>query len=206
MGYFPTCTPNLRLQGRKRSVAFGDDSLLPDTYEGRAGMDPFMLDRFEKVLDLAHKHGLKAVIGILSGWLSGRLYVPPILKGRNLTSDPIALKMEMDFIRIFVERFRDKSAVLAWTSGNETDCLSDVSWDERLAWQNIMRNTIKAADPVHPIMNDMHPLRKYGIHTLNKRRDIFDIATIHPYAYFTLRIHSTSRLTVCVAFYSPPVK
>lgn len=172
-------------KGKEQMLAFKGDNLFPDTYEGRAGLDTEMLDKFEIVLDLAHKHGLKAYIGMLSGWLSGRLFCPPALEGRNLTSDPLALKLEMDFIRVFVERFRDKPAVAGWASGNETDCLSDVDWDERLAWQTMMRNAIKAADPNHPVLNDMHPLRRYGVHTVAKRRDLFDLATIHPYSYFT---------------------
>lgn len=172
-------------KGKEQMAGFKGDALLPDTYEGRAGLDTVMLDRFETVLDLAEKHNIKVYVGLLSGWLSGRLFVPPILEGRNLTSDPLALKMEMDFIRVFVERFRDKPAIAGWASGNETDCISDVSWDERLAWQTMMRNAIKAADPFHPVLNDMHPLRSYGTHTVAKRRDIFDLATIHPYAYFT---------------------
>lgn len=171
--------------GKEQMLGFKGDNLLPDTYVGRAGLDNNMLERFETVLDLAYKHGLKVYIGILSGWLSGRLFVPPVLEGRSLTSDPLALKMEMDFIRVFVERFRNKPAVAGWASGNETDCLSDASWDERLAWQTMMRNAIKAADPHHPVLSDMHPLRSYGTHNVAKRRDIFDVATIHTYAYFT---------------------
>lgn len=172
-------------KGKEYGNAINGDDLLVDTYEGRAGINPLMLDRFETVLDLANKYGFKVYVGLLSGWLSGRLFVPPILEGRNLTSDPLALKMEMDFIRVFVERFRQKPAIAGWASGNETDCISNVDWDERLAWQTMMRNTIKAADPYHPVLNDMHPLRDYGTYVVAERRDIFDLATVHPYAYFT---------------------
>lgn len=164
---------------------FGDDTMFPDTYAGRVGVDEKMLDRFEKVLRLAEKHGLKVTVGLVTGWMSGRLFVPPILEGKPLTTDTTAIRMAMDFIRVFVSRFKDDPVIVGWTSGNETDCIFGATWPQHAVWATTMRNTIRAFDPHNrPIMEDMHPVRQFGSSILNDRRDIFDVTTVHPYAYF----------------------
>ena len=171
--------------GSLQDVRFKDDVLPPDTEAGRAGVSEEMLDRFYKVLRLAEKHGLKVAVGIVTGWMSGRLFVPPILEGKPLTTDTTAVRMAMDFIRIIVTRFKDDPVIVGWTSGNETDCIYGASWPQHAVWAMTMRNTIRAYDPHNrPIMEDMHPVRQFGTNILNDRRDIFDVTTVHPYAYF----------------------
>ena len=175
-----------RVIGFLGDIRFKDDVIPPDTEAGRAGVSEEMLDRFERVLRLAEKHGLKVAVGIVTGWMSGRLFVPPILEGKDITADPTAVRIAMDFIRIMVSRFKDDPVIVGWTSGNETDCLSNVDWNTRTLWATTMRNTIRAYDPHNrPIMEDMHPVRDRGSAPLNDRRDIFDVTTVHPYAFFS---------------------
>ncbi|MBO5231255.1 MAG: cellulase family glycosylhydrolase [Clostridia bacterium] len=172
--------------GQLVEVSFKDDVLPPDTEAGRAGVSEEMLERFNKVLRLAEKHGLKVAVGIVTGWMSGRLFVPPVLEGKPLTTDTTAVRMAMDFIRIIVTRFKDDPVIVGWTSGNETDCIYGASWPQHTVWATTMRNTIRAYDPHNrPIMDDMHPVRQFGTNVLNDRRDIFDVTTVHPYAYFS---------------------
>lgn len=171
--------------GFKKEIRLKGEVLLPDTEAGRAGMSEEMLDRFEKVLRLAEKHGLKVAVGLLTGWMSGRLFVPPILEGKNIINDSTANRLALDFIRVFVNRFKNEDVIVGWTSGNETDCLAPASLEEKLIWAANMRNAIRAADPVRPILDDMHPMRTEGTEILNSRRDIFDATTVHPYIYFS---------------------
>ena len=49
----------------------------------RAGLDETMLARFSRVLDLADKYGFKVVVGLITGWMSGRLFYPEILYNEN---------------------------------------------------------------------------------------------------------------------------
>lgn len=171
--------------GAKSDLIFPNDQPLPDTEAGRAGMSEEMLDRFEQVLRLAEKHGLKVAVGLLTGWMSGRLFVPPLLEGKNVLTDPEAVRLELDFIRVFVTRFRNDPVIVGWTSGNETDCLAVANWEQQNVWGIQMRNAIKAADPTRPIMSDMHPLRRAGSNPVRDMRDVFDVCTVHPYVYFT---------------------
>ena len=174
-----------RYGGGEVDVRYLDDTLPPDTEVGRAGMSEEMLCRFEKVLRLAEKHGLKVAVGLLTGWMSGRLFVPPILEGKNLLTNVTANRMATDFIRVFVNRFKNEDVIVGWTSGNETDCLARASLEEKELWAVNMRNAIRAADPTRPIMDDMHPMRTSGTDSLNSRRDIFDATTVHPYILFS---------------------
>ena len=171
--------------GREKEIRLKGEVLLPDTEAGRAGMDEEMLCRFEKVLRLAEKHGLKVAVGLLTGWMSGRLFVPPILEGKNLITNSTAIRLELDFIRVFVNRFKNEDVIVGWTSGNETDCLAPASLEEKQIWATNMRNAIRAADPTRPILDDMHPMRTEGTDIINRRRDIFDATTTHPYIYFS---------------------
>lgn len=150
-----------------------------------AGLDKTMLQRFSTVLDLAEKHGLKICVGIVTGWMSGRLFAPPALVGKNLLNDPTALYYELRFVRAFVRHFRQRRVIVGWTSGNETDCLAVVTPIERANWALNMYNAIRAEDSTRPVMEDMHPLRQSGADCLYDRHDMFEVTTVHPYAKFT---------------------
>ena len=172
---------------RIREYRFPNDEPFPDTFAGRAGIKEEMLDRFEKVLRIAEKHGLKVTVGILTGWMSGRTWVPPCLVGKNLITDPLAIRMALDFVRVFVTRFKDDPVIVGWTSGNETACLAGPGTTslDLLNWAVNIRNAIKAVDPNRPVMDDMQRLRAPGSNEIRDRLGIFDVSTVHPYANFS---------------------
>lgn len=171
--------------GAEREVRFMDEKTLGDDPVSFAGLDETMLNRFSTVLDLAEKHGLHVCVGLLTGWMSGRLFVPRLLEGRNVLTDPTAIYYEMRFVREFVRRFRNRDVIVGWTSGNETDCMAPASATERANWALMMYNSIRAVDPDRPIMEDMHPLRTNGSDELYNRHDMFDVTTVHPYVKFS---------------------
>ena len=70
-----------------REYGFADGSRLPATGLRSFGLDPIMMERFRCVADLALKHDLKLVVGLLTGWMSGGSFVPPILADKNLIED-----------------------------------------------------------------------------------------------------------------------
>src|SRR5512137_1083359 len=55
---------------------FGEEPL-PDDECGRAGVSQAALERFAAFADLAQARGLQLVVGLVTGWMSGRLFVPP---------------------------------------------------------------------------------------------------------------------------------
>ena len=52
---------------------------LPDTEAGMAGVDEKMMERFELFCDLCDKYKLKVVVSLLTGFMSGRMFVPKVL-------------------------------------------------------------------------------------------------------------------------------
>lgn len=125
--------PVIGLQGggnRLKELALkpvgGYEQPLPDTPAGQAGVDAVMLERFVEFCTIAERHGFGLVVGLITGWMSGRMFCPPVLEGRALHTDPLALQLQGRFIRVFVERFKHSAAVVAWDLGNECNCFGQV--------------------------------------------------------------------------------
>ena len=54
-------------------------------------LDEVMLSRFSRFCDIAAEYDIKLIVGILTGWMSGRTFIPSALFGKNLFTDPVAL-------------------------------------------------------------------------------------------------------------------
>lgn len=163
----------------------GEDPL-PDTEAGRAGLDETMLDRFASFAALAEKYGLKLIVGLLTGWMSGRMFVPEMFDGVNVLTDPIAIEWELKFVRCFVRRFRDASAIAAWDLGNECNCMAHVP--NRAAfycWVAAISMAIRTEDDTRPVVSGMHGLRIEGQATPKDQGELLDVLTTHPYPLFT---------------------
>jgi hypothetical protein len=91
--------------GAPREYRFGEEPL-PDTPEGRAGMSEEALSHFGTFCVLAERYGLRLIVGLITGWMSGRLYIPPALQRLNVLTDPTAVLWETRFVRCFVGRFK----------------------------------------------------------------------------------------------------
>ena len=171
--------------GVPREVRLGEKPL-DFTPEGRAGVDPVMMDRFQRFCDLAEKYGLRLIVGLLTGWMSGRLFVPEMIQGRNPLTDPFAIKWEIKFVRYFVRRFRAHPAVLAWDLGNECNCMGSVSTDaEAYVWASTISLAIRAEDGAHLIVSGMHGLKTEGTFRMQDQGEFLDVLCTHPYPIFT---------------------
>jgi len=42
------------------------------------------MQRFADFLNLLEKNNLQCIVGLITGWMSGRLYVPPALERLNV--------------------------------------------------------------------------------------------------------------------------
>jgi hypothetical protein len=161
---------------------------LPADEAGRAGVSADMLDRFGVLADTAARHGLKLVVGLVTGWMSGRLFVPPALEGRNVLTDALALRWQIRFVRVFVGRFKAHPAVAAWDLGNECNCMAPVaSTHEAWSWSSHISSAIRAADPSRPIVSGMHGLKAGSGESwlIRDQAELMDVLTTHPYPVFT---------------------
>jgi hypothetical protein len=180
--------------GKPREVRFGE-ALLPDTEAGQAGLSEEALAHFQVFADLAEKHGLKLIVGLLTGWMSGRLFVPPALEGLNVLTDPFAIQWETRFVRCFVRRFKGHPAIAAWDLGNECNCMAPVPNPEAAwAWVAAITNAIRAEDPAavsgrafsapeRPVVSGMHGILNHW--PPDVLGELTDLLTTHPYPYFT---------------------
>ncbi|MFA4944115.1 MAG: glycoside hydrolase family 2 TIM barrel-domain containing protein [Lentisphaeria bacterium] len=174
--------------GHPREYRFGE-APLPDTEAGRDGMSAVALGRFAEFADLAEKHGLKLIVGLITGWMSGRLFVPPALEGLNLITDPEALMWQTRFVRHLVRRFKAHPAVAAWDLGNECNCLGPApSRAAAWAWTAALTHAIKAEDRTHPVVSGMHSLMPEpalsGNWLIQDQAELNDLLTTHPYPYW----------------------
>jgi hypothetical protein len=162
---------------------------LTDTPAGRAGVSDVMLERFAEFAMIARRHRLDIIVGLITGWMSGRTFFPPVLQGRDLLTDPLSLQLQGRFVKVFVERFRDEPAVAAWDLGNECNCLGpDISEASAWTWTALISSTIRAADPGRPIISGMHSLNAapragfgYDGWTIQGQAEHTDLLTTHPY-------------------------
>ncbi len=171
--------------GRPTGQRFGEERL-PDTELGRAGLSTLMLERFLVLADLAAKHQIKLVVGLITGWMSGRLFVPPALQGRNILTDPEAIRWQVRFVDAFVRHTKHHPALAAWDLGNECNCMQDVA-DSHQAylWTSAVANAIRRADPGRPLVSGMHGLAPQGKWTMQDQGELTDILTTHPYPFWT---------------------
>lgn len=149
-------------------------------------LDEVMLDRFDIFCDLAEKYEFRLIVGIVTGWMSGRMFAPPALEGRNTFTDPVSLRFQIKLVTGIVKRFRDKKAIYAWNLGNECNCMSPCKERETAySWSMLIANTIRANDPSRPVISGMHGLKvEDNSWLIEDQAEATDILTTHPYAYF----------------------
>ena len=174
--------------GSHVELVMPDGSPLPEQGLAHWGLSEIMMERFRKTADLARKYDLKLIVGLLTGWMSGALFVPPALTDKNLFTHPDALHLETLFLRGFVSEMKDHPAIIAWEPGNECNCLSRcedpvISWN----WINLTASTIRLADPSRPVYSGMHGSSTDAKCCWNQRilGELTDTLTTHPYPTFT---------------------
>ena len=172
-------------KGLEKEIRMGED-ILPFTEEGRAGVSEVMADRFEMFCDIAEKHGMKLVVGLITGWMSGRLYVPELFEGVNLLTDSRAIKWQIKFVKYMVKRFKERKCIVAWDLGNECDCLAPIeNSDDAYLWASTITMAIKTEDNIRPVISGMHACFPESEFCAQNLGEILDVLCTHPYPLFT---------------------
>lgn len=157
-----------------------------------ACMDMEMMERFRFLCDAAEKNGQKLIVGLLTGWMSGRLFVPPALETKNVLTDPEAIQWEVRFVRCFVKALKDHPAIAAWDLGNECNCMAETSDSAKMwLWMNSIASAIRLEDPVRPVVSGMHSISssQFDCKNLQTQGELMDVLTTHPYPLFTPECH-----------------
>lgn len=165
------------------------DKPLDNSPEGIAGVDPIMMDRFERFALLAAREGINLLVCLINGWMSGRMFFPPAFYNKNPIVDKTAVKWEIRFVKYFVNRFKHLDNIIAWEAGNETNVLCWVekekcTRDEYWVWLNNIVSTIKSVDNTRPVVAGIHGVGLDNFITPTDVAEICDIMTVHPYPAF----------------------
>lgn len=185
---WPDFQPIHRLYGGAgidKGIRFGEQHV-PDTEAGRAGMSELMMERFVQLTEIADRHNIKLIVGLITGWMSGRLFVPPALEGRPILTDPDAIRWQIRFVTFFIKHTSKLDTIIAWDLGNECNVMGEVNnREEAWLWTSSIANAIKSADSSRPLISGMHSLIPSGNWTMQDQGELTDILTTHPYPYWT---------------------
>ena len=142
------------------------------------------MGRFKFFCDTAQKHGIKLMVSLVTGWMSGRMFLPRALEGRDLLNDPEALMLEGRFARSLVRRMKYHPAIIAWDLGNECNNLGTAdnpaqAWN----WLNTISSAVRMEDQSRPVISGMHGISSsmYDKWNLQMQGELLDILTPHPY-------------------------
>ncbi|MBE6365353.1 MAG: hypothetical protein E7053_06330 [Lentisphaerae bacterium] len=172
---------------RPLELVFTDGTPLPEKGIRRYGLDPVMMERFRQVADLALKYDFRLIVGLLTGWMSGGFFAPPIMANKNVGNDFTALRIEKMFIDGFVSAMKDHPAIAAWEPGNECNCMAPFTPEESWHWMAYITSAIRLADPPRPVYSGMHSGKNYTDKpfSLMVQGEFSDALTTHPYPVFT---------------------
>ena len=102
--------------------------MMDDTLPENPGyLSPVMLERFHIFCGIAQEKGLKLIVGLITGWMSGRLFLPPVLQDKNVFTDSVALYFQQMYVREMVLSLKNEAAIYAWDLGNECNCMDTIS-------------------------------------------------------------------------------
>ncbi len=184
---WPDFQPLTRLLGgggADRGLAQNDGPL-----RNAAGVDEEMMKRFRFMCDVARKHDVKLVVGLITGWMSGRLFVPPAFEAKNVLTDAEVMTWQTRFVRHFVREMKDHPAIAGWDLGNECNCMAwkDIGAAESWLWMNTIASAIRLEDPTRPVVSGMHGCSNVRDEKWNlyQQGELMDVLTTHPYPLFT---------------------
>lgn len=186
---WPDFQPIQALTGGGQSfveMRFGEKPL-PGTPAGRAGVDEQMVRRFRELCRIAEENHVRLVVGLVTGWMSGRMHVPPAFERVNVISDATAVKWQVRMVRYLVRSLKECSAVAAWDLGNECNCMAyPVTADEAWCWSDAITAAIRREDPARPVVSGMHSLScDGGAWRISDQAEVTDVLCTHPYPIFT---------------------
>ena len=178
---FQCAEPMLGGDGKVREYRLAGDRLPENPWY----LEERMLERFSVLCRIAQKYHIKLIVGLLTGWMSGRLFVPVALYEKNIFTDPLAQYFAQLFVKGFVERMKEEPAIYAWDLGNECNCMGQPgSREAAYSWSSMVVNAIRACDQSRPIISGMHSLELEGVWNIQDQGQLTDMLTTHPYPFW----------------------
>ena len=176
-----------QIRNQFRSYVFGSKEL-PMAPQSD-GIDPEMVAHFRELAACAQKHGMQLLVSLVTGWMSGRMFMPPALEGQNPITDPEVLMWTDKYVRGLVRALKDLPNIILWDVGNECNCMGAANRYEAYTWLAMVCNAIRAEDSSRPIGSGMHALSALDSDSwlLTDQAVHCDFMTTHPYPSPTIQ-------------------
>ena len=151
------------------------------------GVDMQQIENLRDFCRAAEETGLKLVLSLVTGWMSGRLFMPPAIITKNAISDNEVLMWTRRYVHRLVKELKNEKAIAMWDLGNECNCMAAVGTRfDAYVWTSTVVDAIRSEDPTRKIASGMHslhsltedPERKWF---LQDQGELTDILTTHPY-------------------------
>ncbi len=179
---FQPVEPLYTARGDFREYRMIDGSLPKNRYY----LEETMLERFGRFCDICADFDLKVIVGLVTGWMSLRLFVPPALYGKDLFTDPTALYFEQLLVMGIVERFKHHSAIYAWDHGNECHCMGKVeNHFVSASWIQMISNAVYSQDRTRPLISGINTVTTDGAWRIDEQAAVCDMMVTHPYPFWT---------------------
>ena len=125
---------------------------MPDFMPTAKRVDPIMLERFIKFLQLCNQAGIKTLPSFFVGHMSGEDWDTPWRKNRNFYTDPLLLEIQKVYVQTIVNAARHTDAVAAWIASNEIYNYEPNGSSQEIAdWGRVITEYIKEIDPLRPV-------------------------------------------------------
>ena len=151
-------------------------------------LDEVMLKRFDTLCDLCEEFGMKVIVGLITGFMSGRLHIPSAFFGKDLFTDPTALLFQQRLVAGIVQRFKHRDVICAWDLGNECRGMGKATDDfVSTNWTGVITNTIRANDATRPVISGLNVMavdKEEGVWSCDGQAEFVDMVTTHPYPYW----------------------
>lgn len=193
----------LKLQVLRCFLMWEDFQPDPDTVSRQA------LDQLEYVLDTASQQGLRVMVTVFQGNMSGAFWwpqwalsatelevdIPQVSSGsltrkrvRDLYNDEEMLKAERLLLSALAKRFRRHEALWGWDLANELDqAVRPATWREGKAWLARMVEVFREAGDAHPITYGSHLPSLQGDNgfRVDHMSQVLDVVAFHIWTIYT---------------------
>ncbi|GGB15858.1 mannan endo-1,4-beta-mannosidase [Flexivirga endophytica] len=115
-------------------------------------LDPEVMDRYARFLDLHEELGMHTIPTFLVGHMSGENWDPSWRGDRDLYTDTWMVAQQSSYLSQVAARFATHPAVVGWLVSNEMPIYGGpAKRADVTAWAQLMVTAIRAGDPVKPV-------------------------------------------------------
>ncbi|MCC5828796.1 MAG: hypothetical protein JJU36_05055 [Phycisphaeraceae bacterium] len=150
-------------------------------------VSPGHLDRLDRIMALAADQGLDVLVSVLTGFLSGYVFLPWGVTGREVFTNPSVLEQEASLFGAVLDRIGDRPNLMGLDLGNEINCLDhELPIDQGDSWGRAAIGWVRRHGKT-PVVNgvDHSPWISGTTFSLDHLGHDYDACCLHIWPAFT---------------------